>query len=177
MKITIAMIPEGGKTVQIAPSEPWVKDLIREALPRENPDSESVLGRMHISMLNENITVVGAVDLKLRPSCDRCLEPFDFGLNVPVRMDMTPLYRSRKERDEARYRGEEKELNKDDVEFCFYDGPHFDLKEIIREQIVLALPPRFLCTPACKGLCPRCGFNQNRGLCKCPSLLDPFQHL
>lgn len=174
MKVTISMIPEEGRTVPISSSEPWVRDLVREALPVEQPDLTSVTGSVVISVLNENVTVEGEVALKIQVPCDRCLEPLVSKLDVPIRMDMVPLYRSKKEKDEARARKNEVELTEEDVEFSFYDGPDFNLQEIIREHIVLALPTQFLCSPACKGLCPRCGFNLNIGPCSCPTApVDP----
>ncbi|MDO8519656.1 MAG: DUF177 domain-containing protein [Deltaproteobacteria bacterium] len=170
MKVTIAMIPEEGRTVQIAHSEAWVRAMIKEALPHEVPDIGSIVGSVHISVLDENITIEGEVGLKIQAPCDRCLEPFITEIEVPIHMDMSPLYRSHRERDEARFRGEDVELTTEDVEFSFYEGADFDLKEIIREQITLALPPQFICSPSCKGLCPRCAFNLNIGPCSCPPI-------
>lgn len=167
------MIPDEGRTVAVTASEPWVRDMIREALPVENPDFTTVTGSVTISILNENITVEGEVALKIQVPCDRCMELFVSALDVPIRMDMVPLYRSKKERDEARERKQDVELTQEDVEFSFYDGPHFNLKDLISEQIVLALPSQFICTPKCKGLCPRCGFNLNIGPCSCTPPVDP----
>jgi uncharacterized protein len=37
----------------------------------------------------------------------------------------------------------------------------------MREQFYLALPMKPLCRADCKGLCPMCGTNLNRGTCDC----------
>jgi uncharacterized protein len=42
-----------------------------------------------------------------------------------------------------------------------------DLTADIREDIVVALPTRPLCSPVCRGLCPQCGKNLNEGSCAC----------
>jgi uncharacterized protein len=42
-----------------------------------------------------------------------------------------------------------------------------DLTEEIRESILLAFPVHPVCRPDCRGLCPRCGANRNRGSCRC----------
>jgi len=42
-----------------------------------------------------------------------------------------------------------------------------DLTEGIREDIMLALPLKNLCSEDCKGLCPRCGKDLNEGACGC----------
>jgi uncharacterized protein len=42
-----------------------------------------------------------------------------------------------------------------------------DLREALREQILLDLPMRPLCRPDCRGLCIECGKNLNEGPCDC----------
>ncbi len=42
-----------------------------------------------------------------------------------------------------------------------------DVEPVIHEAIVLAEPMRVLCTPDCRGLCPRCGKDLNEGPCGC----------
>jgi len=42
-----------------------------------------------------------------------------------------------------------------------------DLKEYIREDIILSLPDTYICKDNCKGLCPECGINLNDQNCKC----------
>ncbi len=37
----------------------------------------------------------------------------------------------------------------------------------IREELILDIPVKPLCTAQCKGLCPRCGKNLNEGGCSC----------
>ena len=53
------------------------------------------------------------------------------------------------------------------MDFSTYDGDRIDLDEIVREQILLALPTRQLCAEDCKGLCPSCGANLNEKACGC----------
>jgi len=48
-----------------------------------------------------------------------------------------------------------------------YEGDAVDLDELVREQILLALPSRRLCREECKGLCPTCGADLNAGRCAC----------
>jgi uncharacterized protein len=47
-------------------------------------------------------------------------------------------------------------------------GDHIDLEPMTREAVVLGLPLAPLCRPDCKGLCPTCGAELNRGPCGCP---------
>jgi len=42
-----------------------------------------------------------------------------------------------------------------------------ELDEDIREDIILSYPVKFLCSPNCLGLCPKCGKDLNEGKCNC----------
>ena len=44
----------------------------------------------------------------------------------------------------------------------FYTGEDIDLSPFVREQTLLALPLRPLCSEKCRGLCPDCGAELNR---------------
>ncbi|MBN1321859.1 MAG: DUF177 domain-containing protein [Thermoleophilia bacterium] len=45
-----------------------------------------------------------------------------------------------------------------------------DVAGVTREAIVLALPEQLVCSPECKGLCPRCGQDLNLGECSCEAI-------
>lgn len=42
-----------------------------------------------------------------------------------------------------------------------------DIGEDIRQEIIMAIPQRVLCSKDCKGICPGCGVNLNNEKCKC----------
>ena len=42
-----------------------------------------------------------------------------------------------------------------------------DLTDELRECIILSFPSNPLCSEDCKGLCPRCGADLNKGKCSC----------
>jgi uncharacterized protein len=43
-----------------------------------------------------------------------------------------------------------------------------DMTEMFRQDILLAMPIKPICSEECKGLCPSCGRNLNEGPCGCP---------
>ena len=49
------------------------------------------------------------------------------------------------------------------------DKPMLELDNDIREEIILNYPLKMLCSEDCKGLCPKCGANLNKGGCNCGS--------
>ena len=96
---------------------------------------------------------------RLRIGCDRCLEPFLYDLDGDFRLFLAPG-----PVDTAQ---SEAELLKDDLSADFITGGQIDLDEIVREQIYLSLPMKFLCQEDCSGLCPGCGTNLNKTRCEC----------
>lgn len=55
----------------------------------------------------------------------------------------------------------------DDDAYVVVPDERLDLDELLREDILLDMPYKFLCSPDCKGLCPKCGKNLNEGDCGC----------
>lgn len=54
--------------------------------------------------------------------------------------------------------------NDDYIELPDYS---LDLDELVKADILLELPTKFLCKDDCKGLCPKCGINLNLSKCSC----------
>jgi uncharacterized protein len=71
-------------------------------------------------------------------------------------------------------RGDEASINQAETEIGYYLGEGLQLEEVLKEQILLALPVKQICNAACKGLCSQCGTNLNIGSCHCVSTMaDP----
>lgn len=58
-------------------------------------------------------------------------------------------------------------LDSDSLDESIAIDGKIDLTEVVREQIILALPDQVYCTNECKGLCPKCGSNRNLINCSC----------
>jgi len=117
------------------------------------------------SVLND-IRVVGKLTTKLDIPCARCLE------SVPYKVDRTfeLLFRPHS----VNVGPDEAEMQDKDAEIAFYQGDGVELEDILREQILLAVPIKTVCREECKGLCPQCGKNLNAGECQCEPLAgDP----
>ena len=52
----------------------------------------------------------------------------------------------------------------------YIEAPDYmlDTDALLRDDILLELPSKFLCKDSCKRLCPKCGKNLNKGKCGCP---------
>jgi uncharacterized protein len=85
------------------------------------------------------LLVTGRVSTPATLRCSRCLRVFD----QPLRVEQFVFHQ---------------ELHGEDF---------VDLTPSIREDIILGLPQRALCAENCKGLCPHCGKDLNKGPCRC----------
>ncbi len=107
----------------------------------------------------DQFRLVGRVRTDVELPCSRCLEPFTWPIDAAFDLRYQP---------HAANTGEgEREVEEDDLSTAFYENEAIDLGGLIREQIYLALPMKPLCDEGCRGLCPECGINLNRGTCTC----------
>jgi uncharacterized protein len=90
-------------------------------------------------------------------TCARCLDRFPLEVANDFSLVLTP---------ETPLSGEI-ELAASDLGQSFYKGTEVDLSRLVYEQVILALPTRPLCDEECRGLCPQCGVDRNRGRCSC----------
>jgi uncharacterized protein len=67
----------------------------------------------------------------------------------------------------ARASESEREIADEDFSAAFYDNDEIDLEQLMRERFEMSLPMKPLCSEDCRGLCPVCGTNLNRGSCDC----------
>jgi uncharacterized protein len=144
----------GSETKQVAPLQASGKaELIEE-------------NRGHKEILDD-IRLVGKLATEVESACARCLEP----VRVPVEREFELLYRPQgadKTKDEAA-------VSKGETEISYYAGDGLLLEDVLREQVLLALPFRVLCQENCKGLCPTCGRNLNSGECNCEEALPDLR--
>lgn len=83
--------------------------------------------------------------------CARCLE--DIRRDFTVELD--EYFESRREHAAG------------DDGYYSYEGITLDLTGFLRDEILLSFPSVVLCDDNCKGICPDCGKNLNKGGCDC----------
>ena len=110
----------------------------------------------------QDIRLVGGFSVRIAVKCARCLEPV--GSDLESSFDL--LYRPRG----IERRGPESSISEAETEISFYSGEGLALEEVLKEQVLLAVPLKALCREDCKGLCPGCGRNRNRESCDCAAL-------
>ena len=92
-------------------------------------------------------------------ACSRCLAPLDRAMAVESQ------FLGSKDADLVG-RGSHT-LGSQDLDVVFLPEDTLDEAELVREQFELHAPMHPLCAEACKGLCPSCGKNWNKGPCQC----------
>jgi uncharacterized protein len=112
-----------------------------------------------VRLSGNEVVVNGHVDTRAQVECDRCLQPVE----APVSADFALEYITGSEYESS----EVAELTEAAMSVGVFDGEALDVDEIIKEQILLAVPTRMLCREDCKGICPECGIDRNTGECSC----------
>jgi uncharacterized protein len=119
-----------------------------------------VSGELRLHRTNQGIYVDGTVRTQVRLQCTRCLRDFVQPLEFPLREEFYPTVDVT---SGAPVSGPH------DADAFAIDSHHqVDLREPIRQALVLALPMKPLHSEDCAGLCPRCGKDLNDGPCDCP---------
>jgi uncharacterized protein len=140
-----------------------ISDLLREVGSNKHVDFQAsisvpndeveVVGpvRVSLDLFNTGKAIIGAfqVDGTLRGSCARCLAEARVPLKISFQEEFSSTDHDQGERV-----------------FAYHDDV-LDPSEAIRQNVILAIPPKILCGPECRGLCPRCGADLNAGPCGC----------
>lgn len=107
----------------------------------------------------QDIRLRGRFSAGLELQCARCLEPVRCDVNRQFELLYRPLGA-----DAGR---DELSVTDAEAEIGYYQGEGVLLEDVLREQVVLALPLKTICRENCKGLCPQCGKNLNQEQCSC----------
>jgi uncharacterized protein len=101
----------------------------------------------------------GHLRAKAAIGCGRCLK----SVELPIELDFTERFTPAVSwKDE-----EQHELSEADLDLSAFDGEGIELDDLVKEEIMLAMPGHTLCSEECKGLCPNCGIDFNAGTCDC----------
>lgn len=110
--------------------------------------------------------VEGSLTAAFERECYRCLKTIGDSVEVEVRAGFIDS-----QEDSSL---EETEVSATELDTSVLSGTEIDLLDLVREQMLLALPDAVLCDEACKGLCTDCGQDLNDSECDCSSeRIDP----
>lgn len=134
-------------TSHILPDTPYLLDgtesaEILELPPNADPPlapAGDITYHLSAVMAGADLIVTGRASVPLATVCARCLD--DITVTIAVK------------------------------DLCFHFEKvrdlEVDLTDDVREELLLAFPSCFYCSPDCKGICPMCGANLNHASCAC----------
>jgi len=138
--------------------EPGRIDFAGEELEQSSPLRASGVAEL-LPDSEDELRIRGKYSVELTALCDRCLGRARFPLEAEFDLYYRPVSRIARE--------EEVEIDEDEAEIGFYEGSGLELGDVLREQVLLALPMQRVCSEDCKGICPVCGGNRNETMCDC----------
>lgn len=104
----------------------------------------------------ERIYLTLKIDAQVERECSRCLRHYTISVQKEERIALREQGKLGLEDDEFPYPDEAEEL---------------DLRPYLRSLVISSLPPKPLCDPRCRGICPYCGadLNQEDHRSACPT--------
>jgi uncharacterized protein len=147
MKIIISEIPDD-----------WLDAEFEETVSFDGVPSP-VRAKLKIQKVGTEVVVNGNITADIQLQCSRCLNDFKWDLSFPFEVVFHPV---------EQLEGEEhREIKAEELNMGFYSKDELDLTDLIKEQIMLNLPMKPLCSNLCKGICPQCGADLSAGDCGC----------
>ena len=116
-------------------------------------------GYLKLKKRGIEVKLEGFINGEVILTCDRCLSEYTYLVKHKFKLVLKPI-------GSLNIEGE-KELSEEDMEVSFYEGIWISFYQILREEVFLSLPYKKLCKEDCKGICPICGKDLNKGKCNC----------
>lgn len=119
------------------------------------------------------LRITGRVQAAPVLECSNCLKKFPCPVDTELSLELAPLG--------SLGTSPEHELVAGELDIEFYQGDEIEPLELVREQLLIALPMVPLHRSDCKGLCSNCGTDLNEAECSCrkdsPEALGAFSAL
>jgi uncharacterized protein len=204
MKVYLHEITEQDTRLDFTAEEKWVVEAVErgdEASADEGPNRAPRPVEVHfnLSKVDEVVIVSGSVRTELKLLCSRCANAFrlptspSFSALFCKDPDMAGIAHVERPggarapgkpvgqnkgfaRHAHDYGNDELQASGKDLDITYLSSNYIDLSEILSEQLALQLPFQPLCSETCKGLCPQCGTDLNKGRCACAKITknSPF---
>ena len=122
-------------------------NLPKDCLTREGDFKGDVILRGELSIVDDaKAAFMGEVEYALDTYCDSCGE----ACSITRVVKMSAMFTDMPEEEDY-----------------FFNGMALEPDKAVADSIILDIPSRILCVDDCKGVCPSCGTNLNKGKCKC----------
>lgn len=150
-----------------------------------------------LTPVGTKVDVRGEFDTVVTEVCDRCTGTFETPLKGSISTFLMPkqqfsahdkpggkvIHGPTRDQKKSRHHSSSKaeiltdaEGEHEDLSFGAFDGETIDLRDFVREQLILGLPMTNICSEACRGLCMKCGENISKGDCRCAEGPSPVAY-
>jgi uncharacterized protein len=124
-------------------------------------------GQVRLTRVGNGLLVTGELETSVELECTRCLSAFQTTTRFEIEEEFRPtldiLSGARLPQDPDQ-----------DIATLIDERHILDLAEVVRQDLLLSLPPSPVCRPDCRGLCPHCGQDLNEASCDCHAeAIDP----
>ena len=154
LTVPLKEIPsESSLVMHVTPSREELEALVEGLEDFTLPEDPDFSARVRLQRVGDAVRVAGDVELKVRLKCGRCLEHRD--LYVDAELEYMLIAQSEwlsTSRSKASSRGDDDEdedggleLTAEDLDLHYYSGEDIELLGLLREAIVLELPPYGVC--------------------------------
>lgn len=166
LKVRLNEISDRGLDLAFAPADPRYAAILAEIAGGDGATGNATV---RLEEWPERVDVRGQVTAHFPQQCCRCLEPF----TLTIERDVNQVLMKTGTAAPEAVPDQEIELSLRDLDRSELVGEEIDLGEILREELVLAMPSKPLCRDACKGICAGCGAELNSEPCTCVAQTDP----
>ena len=155
MIFEIEEIPEAGLNFNLIAKKERLKIDHQDCSLIENVKVKGKLKR-----IDHEVFFTGELQTLLQVICTRCLKPFSLPVKNKIQAHFVPQVKDP-------LPGSEAEIKETDIEKEIYQEGRIDLRDLVRDQVLLDVPLICLCQDDCKGICTVCGNDFNANHCEC----------
>jgi uncharacterized protein len=152
MRFKINEIGDGGLPIDVAITSEWLASACPDLDARPSEKGLKLKGRFVKS--GDEYLMTANIRGSLDTACGRCLEPARVVVDAPMTVTFVPA-------------DDDDEEIGDDADVVGFGGNEINISDEVRDEILLAIPLKPLCSETCQGLCSVCGGNRNAVPCTC----------
>lgn len=126
----------------------------------DGPELQSqVKASLKISKVSAELLINGRFSCSVELQCGRCLRKFVKDISGSIEVVYHPIEELNIE--------DRHEVRDEDLDLDFYKDDELDIQELLKEQVILSIPMKPICSGDCKGICSQCGTDLNTAGCIC----------
>lgn len=158
-EVKVSEIPEEGLSLSVE-EDPAALDLTATGVRFSEPIAVDVV----LTKAEKAVMATGRIMAPVAFECVRCLREFPSALDIPISTQFVPP---------PPVPSGEHPMPSEQAEDYHYRDDVIVLDDLVREEVLLAVPFSPQCRADCRGLCAQCGQDLNRGECACAPPPDP----